>query len=68
MNLNDVAAIALLFIAVTDTFLAQTLLPRMLDESPNSTPEMRKLILRGVNAATVIFFAMALFFYIVRPL
>ena len=68
MNVNDTLAIALLVIAILDTVLAQTVLPKILKQNPATTTETVKMVINTVHITTLLFFAAAVGLYVWKPL
>ncbi len=68
MNHNDLIAIIILLIAVSDTVLAQFVLPKIFSKNPQMKPEDAKRAIMTLNIVTVIFFIVAIYFYLAKPL
>ncbi len=68
MSTSDMLAIALLACAIFDTIGAKYILPGMLAKNPELTDAQRGKLIGVVNAASLIFFVIAVLIYIFKPL
>jgi Na+/melibiose symporter-like transporter len=68
MNTNDLVAMVLLIMAVTDTICIQFFWPKMAQKMPEIKPEQVKNITKMMNLVTVVCAVAAIAIYIIRPL
>lgn len=68
MNPNDLVTITLLFVAISDSVMAQFVLPTLLAKNPQAAPEKTARVIRFIHASSLFMFLIAMFFYGMRPL
>lgn len=68
MNVNDLVAMAFLFVAVVDELNIRYVWPKTIFKNPNMPDKNKKILILSIRAFTLLLVAGAVVIYVVRPL